>query len=92
LDEINLDDEFDASDRFERPVETDKKEVREKVWRRTGNGQWEGERGLDDANDEQFTGAGLYLSKHSGKRLGSFEEADLIRAYRAGDKSAGGRL
>jgi hypothetical protein len=90
---INLGDEFDESDRFEGPVEKDKKEVRKKVWRRTGNGQWEGERGLDVRENEQFTGAGLYLSKRRpGKRLSSFEEADLIRAYRAGDRSAGDRL
>jgi DNA-directed RNA polymerase specialized sigma subunit len=90
---VNFDDEFDKSDRFETPVEKDRKEVRKKVWRRTGNGQWEGERGLDLRENEEFTGAGLHLSKRrSGKRLTGFEEADLIRAYRAGDKSAGDRL
>jgi hypothetical protein len=93
---VNLDDEFDEpdqSDRFEGLVEKDKKWVRKKVWRRTGNGQWEGERGLEVRENEQFTGAGLYLSKRRpGKRLTSFEEADLIRAYRAGDRSAGDRL
>lgn len=89
---IDSDDEFDESDRFERPIEQDKKEVREKVWRRTGNGPWEGERGLDQNYNEEFTGAGLDLSKRRGKRLSSFEEADLIRAYQAGDKSAGDRL
>ena len=77
---VNLDDELDESDRFEGPVEKDKKEVRKKVWRRTGNGQWEGERGLDVRYNEEFTGAGLYLSKRRpGKRLSSFEEADLLR-------------
>jgi DNA-directed RNA polymerase specialized sigma subunit len=90
---INLDDELDESDRFEGPVEKDKKEVRKKVWRRTGSGQWEGERGLDLRENEEFVGAGLYLSKRRpGKRLNSFDEADLIRAYRAGDKSAGNGL
>jgi len=90
---INLDDEFDESDTAQGPIEKDKKEVRKKVWRRTGNGAWEGERGLDQNYNENFTGAGLYLSKRrSAKRLRSFEEADLIRAYRAGDKSAGDQL
>jgi hypothetical protein len=90
---INLDDEFDESDRFEGPLETDQKESREKVWRRTGSDAWEGERGLDQNYNEDFTGAGLYLSKRcSEKRLRGFEEADLIRAYRAGDKSAGDQL
>jgi hypothetical protein len=90
---INLDDEFDDSDKFERPIETDRKEPRKKVWSRTGNGKWEGERGLDLRQNEQFTGAGLYLSKRrSRKRLHSFEEADLIRAYRGGDSRAGDLL
>ncbi len=90
---IDLDDELDDGDGTEAPVEPDQKEPRKKVWRRTGNGAWEGERGLDQNDGENFTGAGLYLSKRrSGKRLRGFEEADLIRAYRAGDKLAGDRL
>ena len=90
---INLDDELDESDGSEAPIEPDQKEVRQKVWRRTGSGAWEGERGLDQNYNEDFTGAGLYLSKRrSEKRLRSFEEADLIRAYWAGDKLAGDRL
>ncbi len=90
---IDFDDELDQSDRFERPIEEGKKEVRQKVWRRTGNGKWGGERGLEDADNEQFAGAGLCLSRlRSTKRLRSFEEADLVRAYRAGEKAAGDRL
>ena len=90
---IDLDDELDESDRFEGPIEKDKKEIRKKAWRRTGNGKWEGERDLDLRESEEFAGAGLYLSRRrSTKRLHSFEEADLIRAYRAGDRRAGDRL
>jgi hypothetical protein len=100
---VNLDDEFDESDKFEGPVENEEvvnggistpvKDTRKKVWRRTGNGQWQGERGLELRENEDFGGSGLYLLKRrSGKRLTGFEEADLIRAYRAGDKSAGDRL